>query len=218
MSHNRTMAVVLRRTDYSETSLVVALLTEDGGRRSAMVKGAKRPKSPFFGALDLYSLNEVVMLERRSSDLAIMTEASVVDVYAGLRRDLKNAYAAHAMAELLLGTVEENEPVPEVFELTCRTLGLLAEADPEAAEAHLAAFEVKLLKHLGLELVLDRCALCEKPIENGTNLTALSMTSGGTVCTECAARAAEVMEVSAGTIKVLKALEAVRRIWLQGCA
>ena len=206
MGHDRTKALVLRRTDFSETSLVLALLTEDRGRCSVLVKGAKRPKSRFFGALDLYSLNEVVILERRSSELSLVTEASLLDAYVGLRRELKNAYAAHATAELLLGVLDDNEPVPEVFGLACRTLTQVSEAGAEEVEVHLAAFEVQLLKHLGTELVLDRCALCEKPVGAGKDRTALSVTSGGVVCPECSRQVSEVMEVSAGTIKVLRTL------------
>ena len=206
MSHQRTKALVLRRTDFSETSLVLALLTEDRGRCPVLVKGAKRAKSRFFGALDLYSLNEVVILDRRSSELGLVTEASPIEVYEGLRRELKRAYAAHAVGELLLGVLHDNEPMTEVFDLTCRTFERMASADGEEVEVHLAVFEVQLLRDLGTELVLERCALCEKAMGGGSERTGLSVTAGGVVCRECAGRVSELIEVSAGTIKVLRAL------------
>ena len=206
MTHLKTDALVLRRTDFSETSLILAMLTRASGLRSALVKGAKRPKSPFFGALDLYSLNEVVILDRRSSELGLLTEAVSVETYSGLRRNLRAAYASHAVAELLLGLLHDNEPVPELFGLTCRTLGLLARAEPEALEAHLAAFQVQLFSHLGTGLILDRCVLCEKPLTGSPTRIAVSVTSGGVVCSACAGRTSEVTEISPGTLKVLTAL------------
>ncbi len=206
MAHVRTNALVLKRTDFSETSLVLALLTERHGRCSVLVKGAKRPKSPFFGALDLYSLNEVVILQRHSSGLALLTEASSIQQYRGMRRNLKNAYAAHAVAELLLGLIHEAEPVDEVFNLTCRTFSNLAEVGPEQIGVYLAMFQVHLLRQLGLELVLDRCVLCEKPICETVGGIAISVTAGGAVCTECVGRAHETVKVSLGAVKVLAVL------------
>ena len=206
MAHLKTEALVLRRTDFSETSLVLVLLTRASGLCSALVKGAKRPKSPFFGALDLYSLNEVVIFERRSSELALLTEAVSIEAYPGLRRNLRAAYASHAVAELLLGLLHDNEPVPELFELTCRTLQRLAQAEPEALEAHLAAFQVQLFTGLGTGLILDRCVLCQRPLTGSPTRIAVSVTSGGVVCSACAASTSEVTEVSPGTLKALTAL------------
>lgn len=203
MAHVRTIALVLRRTDFSETSLVLAALTRDLGRVSMLVKGAKRPKSPFLGALDLYSLNDVVFLERRSGGLGILTEAHPLELYLGLRETLKRAYAAHAVAELLLGLLEEDEPVPEIFDLTLGALDSLTRAGDEQVEVFFAMFQVRLLKPLGYDLVLDRCALCGKAREPTAQEMAFSVTSGGVVCRDCSARAPEHVSVSAGAVKVL---------------
>ena len=50
----RASGIILRTRPFTETSLVVEWLTEDAGRISTVAKGARRPKSPFIGKLDLF--------------------------------------------------------------------------------------------------------------------------------------------------------------------
>ncbi|MEO6789128.1 MAG: recombination protein O N-terminal domain-containing protein, partial [Chthoniobacteraceae bacterium] len=49
-----TAAILLRKTRFSETSLIVTWFTRDCGRLKTIVKGALRPKSRFAGVLDLF--------------------------------------------------------------------------------------------------------------------------------------------------------------------
>jgi len=51
-------ALLLRRIPYSDTSLICHFLTKEHGRVALMVRGARRPKSPFRASLEpLYALN-----------------------------------------------------------------------------------------------------------------------------------------------------------------
>ena len=53
MPYHRTSGVVLRCTDYSESSQVAAILTPDLGQIHALAKGTRRPRKDGRGALDL---------------------------------------------------------------------------------------------------------------------------------------------------------------------
>ena len=44
MSAEKTLAIVLKTIEFSETSLVVSLFTHDFGKISALAKGARRAK------------------------------------------------------------------------------------------------------------------------------------------------------------------------------
>ncbi|HXA44461.1 MAG TPA: recombination protein O N-terminal domain-containing protein, partial [Candidatus Angelobacter sp.] len=46
--------IILRTRPLTETSLIVHWLTPDLGRLATVAKGARRPKSPFAGRLDLF--------------------------------------------------------------------------------------------------------------------------------------------------------------------
>jgi DNA repair protein RecO (recombination protein O) len=58
-------ALVLRRTPYGESSLVVQLLTEHEGRVHVLAKGAYRPTSRYFAVLDLFDTLELCELAAR---------------------------------------------------------------------------------------------------------------------------------------------------------
>ncbi|MDX8403175.1 MAG: DNA repair protein RecO, partial [Mariprofundaceae bacterium] len=58
MAELKDRALLLRRIPYSDTSLICHFLTEQHGRITLMVRGARRAKSPFRAALaPLYALN-----------------------------------------------------------------------------------------------------------------------------------------------------------------
>jgi DNA repair protein RecO (recombination protein O) len=46
--------IVIRLTKLTETSLIVHWCTREAGLLKTVAKGARRPKSPFAGKLDLF--------------------------------------------------------------------------------------------------------------------------------------------------------------------
>ena len=50
---DQTDGIVLRAVDFSETSLILAIYTQDFGKISAIAKGGRRLKGPFESSLDL---------------------------------------------------------------------------------------------------------------------------------------------------------------------
>src|SRR5690349_18239376 len=50
-----TDAIILQAFPYGDTSRILRLLTRDFGVRSAMAKGATRPKSRYSGLLELFT-------------------------------------------------------------------------------------------------------------------------------------------------------------------
>ena len=50
----RATGIILRTRLLTDTSLIVHWLTPDLGRLATVAKGARRPKSPFRGKLDLF--------------------------------------------------------------------------------------------------------------------------------------------------------------------
>ncbi len=77
MSSEKATALVLRVIDFSETSCVVTLFTREFGKIRGMAKGARRPKGPFEGALDLLVLCRIVFLRKSSDALDLLTEAKL---------------------------------------------------------------------------------------------------------------------------------------------
>src|SRR5215467_14493670 len=152
-------ALVLRTTDWSETSRIATLWTRELGKVRVLAKGGRRLKSAFESSLDLLTVCSIVLLRKSSGGLDLLTEAQVVRRFPQLPRDLHALYSGYYVAELLADWTEEYDPHPLLFDEALETLRALG--TPETATGpRLARFEMVLLHELGYRPVLDACATC----------------------------------------------------------
>src|SRR5204862_248441 len=118
------------------------------GRISTLARGARRPKSPFRGKLDLFYAGELSFQRSRSSTLHTLREVVIREMHPKLRREAlllqQVAYAAHLVEQ----ATETDTPIPAIHALFTRLLSLLAQGQPEAKLV--LAFEVKFLAETGL--------------------------------------------------------------------
>src|SRR5437660_12211952 len=103
MATEKATALVLRTTDWSETSRIATLWTREFGKVRALAKGGRRLKSSFESALDLLTVCSIVFLRKSSGSLDLLTEAQVVRRYPRLRTDLPALSAAYSVAASLTG-------------------------------------------------------------------------------------------------------------------
>lgn len=140
--------IILRTQPLTETSLIVQWLGPDFGRISTVAKGARRPKSPFSGKLDLFYDADISFSRSRSSDLHTLREVSLRKTNAALRDDLGKLRQAAYAAAFIVQTTETETPLPAVFELFRQFLESLSDHEPLPQAA--LAFELKMLAELGL--------------------------------------------------------------------
>ena len=113
-----------------------------------MVKGARRPKSPFAGKLDLFFEAEISFVRSRKSDLHTLTEAVLKNPFPGIRSNYLRTQTAAYFVELIEICTERDHREPELFGLLCRAFGYLDANDPTArAVAH---FETELARLAGV--------------------------------------------------------------------
>ncbi len=182
MAAETALAVVLRTTDFSETSRIATLWTREFGKVRALAKGGRRPRSPFELGLDLLSVCSIGLLRKSSGGLDLLTEAQVVRRFPRLRSDLTALYAAYYMAELLADWSGDYDPHPVLFDETLATLAALGEPDVPTGP-RLARFECVLLRELGYAPSLTGCALCGQAPGRAE---AFSPAAGGVLCPACA--------------------------------
>src|SRR4026208_2052540 len=97
----RTSGVVLRTRPLTESSLIVHWLTPDLGRVGTVAKGARRPKSPLRGKMDLFYSAEFSFARSRRSDLHMLREVSLLATRDHLRRDIGYVSQASYCARLI---------------------------------------------------------------------------------------------------------------------
>jgi DNA repair protein RecO (recombination protein O) len=203
MSTEKANAIVIRVVDFMESSLVVTLFTREFGKIGALAKGAKRLKGPFESALDLLAICRIVFLHKTSDALDLLTEAKLLRRFRPFGRDLLNLYAGYYVAELLGELTDDDDPHPELFDLSEKTLAALAAGEPVARRV--IRFELGMLRILGLMPALETCAECGAPVTASGRL-AFAQIDGGVLCNRCRAGKKQVSMVSAGAIKTLAQL------------
>ena len=145
----RASGIILRTRTFTETSLIVQWITADLGRIATVAKGARRPKSPFLGKLDLFYEADFSFQRSRRSELHTLREVQLTKTHAELRRDLAWVHQASYFGVLVeLGT-EAETPIRDVYELFASVLKALPLAKPRARTV--LSFELKLLSLLGYE-------------------------------------------------------------------
>ena len=84
---DKARGIVIRLTRLSDTSLIVHWCTEEVGLLKTVAKGARRPRSPFAGKLDLFVEADLVWVPSRASELHILKEVEVADFHAEISRN-----------------------------------------------------------------------------------------------------------------------------------
>jgi DNA repair protein RecO (recombination protein O) len=209
MAAEKALAVVLRATDFSETSRIVTLWTREFGKVRALAKGGRRPRSPFESGLDLLGVCSICFLRKSSGGLDLLTEAQVVRRFPRLRADLSALYAAYYIAELLADWSGDYDPHPVLFDEALETLQALGAPDCPTGP-RLARFEFVLLRELGYAPTLTGCAACAAALDPAE---AFSPAAGGVVCPACAPQQPDRRPITAACWRALRDLDAAGDAW-----
>lgn len=186
MATEQTEAIVLRCTEFSETSLVVTLYTRDLGRVSAIAKGARRPKGPFDSALDLLAVCRVVLIHKASDALDLVTEANLVRRFRSASRCLVRLHCGYYLAELLRMWTFDGQRNQPLYELATSAVARIdGDADPLWG---LIRFELRALSLLGHAPATRDCVDCGQRVDLQQRRTAFAYHLGGVLCQACRSR------------------------------
>src|SRR5260370_26946044 len=203
MSLEKAQALVIRTTDFSETSRIVTLWTRELGKVSALAKGGRRLRSNFENSLDLLAVYDIVLIRKTSGSLDLLTEARVRERFEPLRHDLSALYGAYYVGELLGAWSQEHDPHPPLFDAALEALRDLGK--PEVLKGPCVAhFELVLLHELGYGPALEACAGCAAGLER-RNL-AFSAAGGGVLCPSCQSVHRERRAIAESTRQALRLL------------
>lgn len=188
-------AVVVRLTEFSETSQIVSLFSAGHGLLRLIAKGARRStKKRFAAGLDLLELGEVGFIPPHGdAQLGTLTDWVQRDTFAGLRRELLRLYGALYAVELVAALTEEADPHPELYSALVGTLRGLAGEGPAAPL--IPVFQSDLLRAIGYAPNLDQCMSCGRAIVRGAPVF-FSASAGGLLCRDCEGQHIEKWRVS----------------------
>jgi DNA repair protein RecO (recombination protein O) len=214
MATSKATALILRTTDWSESSRICTLWTREFGKVRALAKGGRRLKSAFESALDLLTVCSIVLLRKTSGGLDLLTEAQVVKRFQQLTSDLPALYGAYYVAELLADWTEEDDPHPGLFEEALATLSQLGKPEVPTGP-RVARFEMVLLRELGYSPTLDTCAVCGRALDGQGDRLGFSAAAGGVVCATCQIQARDRRPLTPAVWEALKQLGQPEDAWRQ---
>ena len=205
----RTDAVVLHVFDYLETSRILRIATRDAGLQSVLARGARRPKSRYGTALDLFASGTAEVYLKAGRDLHTLAGFDVNRSRGQLASDLERFTAASAIAELAMrfGTSEGHA---ELYDALLATLDSIAESPAHASIDAALGGAWLLVSTMGFAPTVERCASCHTVVPEDLP-AAFSHPAGGVLCRRCASLA--------GNSRLLPAdARATLRSWIDGSA
>lgn len=144
-------AYVLHRYDWSESSLILEVFTRHHGRLALVAKGAKRPSSSFRPILLPLQPLHVAF----GGDAEIRTLRSAEWMGGHVMPTGDALLSGYYLNELLLTLLARDDPHPRLFDVYANVVQVIASGHGEVLQAALRAFELLLLREIGLLPMLD---------------------------------------------------------------
>ena len=119
----KTRAIILHTLRYGDSSLIVHAYTEQWGRTTFLLKGARKSRksnrSAMFQPLYLLDLD---IYYRDNREMHWIREATFSESVPGMRQDVVKATQAIFLSEVLLRTIREEERNPDLFGFLLQSL------------------------------------------------------------------------------------------------
>lgn len=177
-------SLVLHSFDYRETSRIVRLATRDAGVISVIARGAKRPKSRFGSAIDLFTSGVAHVNMNPSRDLHTLTGFDATRTRSELAGSLARFTAASAIAEMCLRFAQEDD-TGGVHDAATTVLDAIGVASPDDVPAIALAGAWRVVAELGFAPSLDQCASCHADL-SPNEAVPFDHRAGGALCARCA--------------------------------
>jgi DNA repair protein RecO (recombination protein O) len=211
MGLEKTRAVVIGRRALGESDRLVEFYSRQFGKVRGVARAARRPRSRFGSALELFTLGELVFFETGRSELVRVDHFDIVEPFVRAREELGRLGQGAWILECLGRLTVERDPNPALYGLLVRSLRALdGGSRPERVAV---CFGVRAVDLLGHRPRLDRCVTCGRSFPFAEPV--LDMEAGGLVCASCRA-GTDAIPISRAAAGALRGLGRLR--WEEGLA
>ena len=161
------VAYVLHRYDWSESSLILDLFSREQGRIAVAAKGAKRPYSQLRAVLLPFQRIHVSLGRARSEEAMSDVQTLRGAEWGGGAAMLTGAalFSGFYLNELLMKLLARHDPHPQLFDAYASTLAALDPQSDNSVQAALRAFELTLLREVGVLPDLSVVTLTQQPVD-----------------------------------------------------
>lgn len=147
--------ILLRRTDFRESSLIVTAFSRDHGKLALIAKGARKPKSSLGGLLQVGQILTAQMIVKPTRSVQLLTEATRAFRLDSLSVQMEKMAVMMSLMELLdqlLHDGEMNEPVYRF----AREVLIWMEGETTLDPALFPYLQLRLIQLSGLEMQVEK--------------------------------------------------------------
>lgn len=202
MTPVKTEAIVLKKYNFRETSVILSLYTEDTGKVKGVLKGVRIEKGrvpPLIFTPGAYIHTFIYI--KRSSELALISSPTLLKYYEMPSKE--NIGVWYLILKLVDLFTAEKEADKQMFCLLRDTGELLTYC--LTPEILFLIFKLKFIKILGYGIELSRCVVCRKtepPFLFSGKL-------GGLICNNCKNRDPQRVNISTSVINIMRQMERI---------
>ena len=203
MGLGRTAAIVIGSFPLGESDRVVTFYSREHGKIRGVARAARRIRSRFGGALELFTQGELVFFDTGRSDLLRIDHFDIVRPFNRVRESLDSLGHAAWIAECVTRLTADHDRHPALYGLLARSLRAL---DGAARPARVAVcFGARGLDVLGHRPRLDACVDCGR----AWPFPRAAFGAGGLACEPCARAAGDALPISPPAVTALDRLRAL---------
>ena len=169
--------LVLRVTNYNDTDALLTVLTQDKGILTMKARGLRRKNSPLIAPCQLLGYSSFTLFENKG--YYTINEASVIELFHPLRRDLQKLSLATYFAQVADIMSQEDMPNPQLLSLLLNCLYALCKLPLPEAQVK-AVFELRIAILGGYAPDLQGCFYC-----GNTNPDRFNLSQGHLECSSC---------------------------------
>jgi len=155
----KTKAIVLKKINYGDTSIIVSLYTEEYGRMSAILKGARKSKTKQGLIIDPLNFVEIVLYKKKNRDVQLISSTDLITNYIRIKEDIEILKFAYATIELIQNLTVEEEKNIKLFKGLTKILNLFNSSE-EFPGVIFCRFFLFLIKELGYQFSFKQCNIC----------------------------------------------------------
>ncbi|MBK1440664.1 DNA repair protein RecO [Parapedobacter sp. ISTM3] len=146
---HKTRGIVLKTTNYSESSVVAQVFTEKFGLQSYLVNGARKPKAKIsITLLQPLHLLEMVVYHRENTSLQRISEARQMPHFQTIPYDIVKSTVVLFLNEMLYKSLRQQSPDEPLFGYLFNAISWLDTLEKMPPNFHLL-FLIKLSRFLG---------------------------------------------------------------------
>lgn len=146
---HKTLGIVFKTTDYSESSVVVQVFTQKFGLQSYLLNGVKKPKSKISrNLLQPLHLLDMVVYHKVSGNIQRVAELRSAGVFLTIPYDIIKSSLIIFLNEVLYKAIRQQSADEALFDFVFHAIAWLDNQQGNLSNFHLL-FLVKLTRYLG---------------------------------------------------------------------